>query len=187
MSSQTYGRRRGRRCRPTAGSARSIPAPPALMSSCRSILGTRLPRSCPSVRSRGSRPTCCSSRAWIAPQPSGWRSALLTARRSRSQARSQTGSLGWDHEMRLIRPFLIVFTATVLLGIPAAFWFLNWRDAEITAYVWNEDAKPHVLRVVDDWTGHLIQTGEIAPGSVAVVYHGRPDEWWVIPDTAGDR
>jgi hypothetical protein len=89
--------------------------------------------------------------------------------------------------MRLIRPSLFAFAAIVLLGIPAAFLFLNWRSAEITAYVWNEDSKPHLLRVIDNWSGDLIQTGLIPPRSVAVVYHGRPDEWWASPDTAGDR
>ena len=106
---------------------------------------------------------------------------------SRLRARSSIGSPDWGHDVRLIRPSLFVFMAIVLLGIPAAFWFLNWRDAEITAYVWNEDTKPHLLRVIDDWTGRMLQTGEIAPRSVAVVYRGRPDEWWVSADTAGDQ
>lgn len=75
----------------------------------------------------------------------------------------------------------------MLLGIPAVFGYLNWQNSEVTAFVWNDSEKPQLIRVIDDWTGRPIVTGRIEPGTVVVAFQGRPDEWWVNPDRAGDR
>ncbi|HEX2754982.1 MAG TPA: hypothetical protein VHM48_05935 [Candidatus Limnocylindrales bacterium] len=88
--------------------------------------------------------------------------------------------------MRLIRPSLFAFTAILVFGIPLAFGFLNWRNAERTGYLWNADAKPHDVRVIDLWSGAVVQVGRIGPRSMVLLFHGWPDEWWVNPDTAGD-